>query len=345
MTIHYIYVKGNRISTPNAITNEVYYRLSKLYNVKLYDFDEQTIIYPEKGDVLLGHAHEWKKTIFRQSMKVKGWGKIIMMSPYHHGIPNHFAMLDNCYEYVNMYLAITGKYWFDNMQNSIFSHWCPISKLMNLAINRDNFPFIKKLFSDIGKRKFLYIGSKSICKGTDYLSKIIYKNKHINFGWIGYGKVPDYNNLTHYGVLDTELESTKDIIAQYDFLITTGRSDANPTTILEAASWGLIPVCTKQSGYYEDNWIFNIPLDDLNGSSKKLNFLNNLPDEKLQSMQKNADKALNEKYNWDIFVKKIVSAIETPFPFKGKLTLRQKIKRINIFLMVLYKKIIDKFDY
>jgi glycosyltransferase involved in cell wall biosynthesis len=344
MTIHFIYAKGNRISTPNAITNEVYKRLLKLYKVKLYNLDEQMTIYPEKGDILLGHANEWKKTIFKQSMKIQGWGKVIMMSPYHHNIPKYFAILDNCYEFVDVYLAITGKYWFDTMKYSLFSHWYPISRIMNLAVNRGHFPFVKTVFTGLGQRKFLYIGSKSRGKGTDYLLKLIKANPNINFGWIGYGMLPAYKNLLQHGVLDTTLDETRDIIKTYDYLITTGRSDANPTTILEAAAWGLIPVCTKESGYYEDNWIFNIPLNDINGASERLSFLNNLPEEKLVIMQKNASKVLDEKYNWDVFTDNIISAIESPLPLKNRLTIKQKINRLYLKLLFSNKKIKDKFQ-
>ena len=33
----------------------------------------------------------------------------------------------------------------------------------------------------------------------------------------------------------------------------TGKSDPNPTVILEAMAWGLIPIATKGSGYTEDD--------------------------------------------------------------------------------------------
>ena len=32
------------------------------------------------------------------------------------------------------------------------------------------------------------------------------------------------------------------IISEYDFLIHTSNFDANPSTVLEAMSWGLIPI-------------------------------------------------------------------------------------------------------
>ncbi len=341
MTVHFIYAKGNRISTPNAITNEVDKRLSDLYNVKLYNWDDQITIYPEEGDILLGHPHEWRKTVFKQSMKNKGWSKIIMICPYHHGVPT-FAVYDDCYKYVDVFLVITGEYWFDNMCESIFSHWCQIAKLMDLAVNRGHFPFIKNRFSPIGRRKFLYIGSMLKYKGTDYLLKLIKANPQISFGWIGLGNLPEYNNLIHYGVLDTSLDSTRDIIKEYDFLITTGSSDPNPTTILEAAAWGLIPVCTRESGYYEDNWIFNIPLDDLKGASKRIELLNNLPEEKLIGMQKNEEIVLENKYNWNIFTNKIIAAIEYEKPAKIGLSLIQNIMRIYIKIVFLFLKTKDK---
>ena len=44
-------------------------------------------------------------------------------------------------------------------------------------------------------------------------------------------------------------------------MITLGSADANPTTILEAMAWGLIPVCSVQSGYEGFSSIRNISID------------------------------------------------------------------------------------
>ncbi len=76
----------------------------------------------------------------------------------------------------------------------------------------------------------------------------------------------------------------KNLIKKYDFLITVGSSDANPTTILEAMAWGLIPVCSVQSGYEGFSGIRNISIDDMEDAVATINKLQSVSEEQLKKM-------------------------------------------------------------
>ena len=60
------------------------------------------------------------------------------------------------------------------------------------------------------------------------------------------------------------------LISKYDFLIHTSSYDANPSTVLEGISWGLIPVMTRQCGYENFSNHMYIPLNEIQKTIKKL---------------------------------------------------------------------------
>lgn len=312
MSIHFIYVQGTGISTPRAITNELSARLSRYqHDLKVYDWAEETTIYPKEGDILIGHPHPRQNTIFRNSFFNESWTKRIVFCPFQHAIPKYFAYLDPYIEHCDRFLAICGQYWEDTLPKSIFSHWQAKLTRIDLAINPSHFPFIKESFNPPSNRKFLYIGNTMDYKACNFLIQLANANPHLKIGWIGAGEMP-CKSIAKHGALNFEQSSSHQIVAEYDFLLTCGKADPNPTTILEGASWGLIPICTPQSGYYESDWIFNIPLFKLGEASKKLNSIAEMTSENLKKMQQAAQQQLARHYNWDRFAQDVISCIEQP---------------------------------
>src|SRR5262245_18551823 len=120
MTIHLVYAKGIRRITPQAITRELAAFLADRFPVKVYDLAEIGTIHPEPGDILLGHPQRDPRTIFTSSFHQPGWARRIIMCPYSHGIPEICAWLDPLMEEADSFLAITGKPWFDTMDESVF---------------------------------------------------------------------------------------------------------------------------------------------------------------------------------------------------------------------------------
>jgi hypothetical protein len=311
MTVHLVYVKGNTISTPAAITNELVKRISAKYPIKVYDWDDKGVIKPDSGDILIGHPHPRSDTIFRKSFFQKGWKKRILMNPFAHAYPKYIAYFDDLVLACDDYLAICGRYWNDTISDSFVSHWKPWITHLDLAVNLQDFPQIKQKFNPPGQRRFLYIGRTADMKGSDYLSALADVNPDITIGWIGAGEMPSSRIISHGSKNFSNLDSLE-LVAEYDFLITCGRSDANPTTILESAAWGLIPVCTPQSGYYQEDWFINIPLDNLKEASRVINALNSEADSTLFEYQKKAKLALVNHYNWDRFARQVIDCIESP---------------------------------
>jgi glycosyltransferase involved in cell wall biosynthesis len=308
MTVHLIYPHGPKTSCPDAIGREVGKRLAKIYPVVLHDWDEFGYITPREGDVLVGHACPIPCTVFKRSAKRTGWRRVVLLSPHCHGDPHQPAFNDRVLPYCDVYLAITGNYWFNDLPNSLYAHWLPKMVHVDLAVDRSEFPVIKTHFNRKGLRRAVYIGSTAWYKNTDYLSRVA-SEVGFEIAWIGTGTgIPGTRAL---GRLDFSTSEARRIVAEFDFLLTVGRADGNPATILEAMAWGLIPVCTPQSGYIGYAGIINVPPDDAERAVATLRSLQEVPDERLYEMQASNWELLDHHFNWDRFTAQVVQAIQS----------------------------------
>lgn len=339
MTIHFIYVKGNGIGTPYAITNELANRLSKKYNVIVYDWSEATTIYPVPGDILIGHPHPLSNTVYRRSFFNPGWSKRILLCPFAHKMPEYIAFLDPLVCQSDKYIAICGPYWIRTIEDSLFSHWREKIERIDLAVRRDHFPYIKTIFNPAGNRKFVSIGRQGLNKGSDYLAKLAEALPNLSFSWIG-GDQSNSPNIKALGALDFSKKESLQTLAKFDFVIQCGRSDANPTTLLEGASVGLVPLCTPQSGYDDSPWIINFPLDDIDGAAKILNELNNLEEKELAILQTKAQFALDQHYTWDRFAEQLINTIE-----ENKVRQEIKLNHQSISAKSKLLELSNKFEY
>ena len=309
--IHLIYPHGPRVSAPDSIGRHVGQRLEARYEVAYHDWDERGVIKPEPGDVLLGHPHPSRGTIFRRSARERGWTRILMMGPYHHGDLRQNAFVDPMMRDCDLFLAITGPYWFESVASSPCSHWRPKMIHLDMAADRADFPPLKQGFGEPGRRKFVYIGSTAYMKNTPYLTQIARRMPGVDFSWVGPG-TSGIQGLRPLGFFDFDSPDGRAILGRFDFMVTVGKADANPTTILEAMAWGLLPVCTPQSGYAGIPTITNVPLDDPDGAAAVLTRLNTLPEQHLLAMQAENGRLLDQHYNWDRFADQVIAAIESP---------------------------------
>ena len=309
-TIHFIYPHGNRISAPDSIGRNLGMRLEDRYQVLYYDLNSKVSIKPNPGDVLLGHPMPALWTCFRKSLRQPGWERVLAMSPYNHDL-FQVSFYDSFIEKCDLYLAITGNYWFGSIDDSPYYYWAPKMRHLDLAVDRIDFPTIKTSFNSEGKRRFVYIGGNIWCKNTNYLSEIARRMPDTSFSWIGKVGLRKIGGLNQLGYQDFSTAEGKRVVGSQDFMITVGNADANPTTILEAMAWGLIPVCTEQSGYTGYPGIVNIPLDDSQSAVEILGKLQTLPEGKLREMQQQNWLALDKHFNWDRFADQVIEAIES----------------------------------
>lgn len=305
-----MYPSGPEVRTPYAIGRKVALALrARGHEVVQWDWDDDRVIDPEPGDVLAGHAHFVPWTIFRRSVARPGWRRVVMVQPYAHGRMEYVAFIDAVLPRCDQFLAITGSHWFSRVAGSECSHWLPKMVHLDLAVDRADFPSVKRAFNPPGRRRFLYVGSNVRFKNLPYLSAIARRCAPMEFAWIGGDcALPGVRNL---GFADFGTEAGRALVAEYDFLISVGYSDANPTTLLEAAAWGLVPVCTPQSGYDSEPGFVNVPLGDVEGAARVVEDLQRRPEEHLVALRDANHRRLDGHYNWDRFCGQVTAAIES----------------------------------
>jgi len=285
--------------------------LSQHYDVCLHpDMTAPNAIVPEPGDTLIGHPTFSPFGLFNRSYRHPGWRRVILIYPFAPEM-RQAGFLNRMMPYCNQYLAITGGYWFKRIAETSFSHWLPRMAHVDLAVDRGDFPAVKTRFNPMGQRRFVYIGRKVWFKNLKYLSAIARRMPEIEFAWIGTSRLGGIEGVKPLGWQDMGTDDARRIVAEYDFLITVGNCDANPTTVLEAMAWGLIPVCTPQSGYQGYPSIRNIPLNDLEGAIQVIEELQRLWDEDLRRTQVENWDLLDRHFNWGRVGRQVVEAIES----------------------------------
>ena len=322
--VHLVYPHGPGIAAPDVIGRLLREYLGRSHEVRSYDWHGSTAITPEPGDVLLGHPHPVPATTFRRSFRRPGWGRRLVLSPFN-GDRRQVAFLDPFVRDSDAYLAITGKWWFDHLGDTSLAHWAPKVIRLDLAVDRVDFPRVKGDFAPPGRRRLLYIGHSGWQKNVSYLSEIAKARPGWEVGWIGRGDPEDVVGVTRHGLRDTAAGSTRELVATYDFMITVGRSDANPMSVLEAMAWGLVPVCTPQSGYVDEPGVVNVPLDDLPGALDVLDDLQAAPTARLVQARADNDQRLSEHFTWDRFGAEVERALDVNLPPARPIPPRQRL--------------------
>jgi len=179
---------------------------------------------------------------------------------------------------------------------------------IDLAVDRNSFPKVKDTYNLPGQRKFVYIGNDHPAKNLSFLSRIAQTLPEYSFAWAGKGK--DQKGLQRLGHLDFSLEYNRKMISMYDFMITVGTADANPTTVLEAMSWGLIPVCSPTSGYENIPGIINVSSDNIESAVCALRRLQYAPESELKSLRNCGEKMLTTHFNWNRFCSQVIEKLE-----------------------------------
>jgi hypothetical protein len=91
------------------------------------------------------------------------------------------------------------------------------------------------------------------------------------------------------------------IASEYDAVISCGKADANPTTMLEAVAWGLVPICTYESGW-SGSWLHRFPYGNVDEAVRLVESINESQDLKV-------DRSPLDFYTWDRFCGEIRSVL------------------------------------
>lgn len=299
MIFHVVYpYDPSRDAAPWSIGNHLVEALRARGDVRVYDWASRVIPEPvTRHDVLIGHPHPESGRAFGGAL-TKDWARKIAITPWGGRVLTE-ALVDDCMPYVDKVALICGPYWAERIP----ARWRFKSLAVDMAIDASRFPRVKEEFNPPGQRGYLYIGCTEPCKGTDYLERLISMVPG-RWGHFGPGRV---HGAIEHGYAAFWDDAALSIVKEYDFLVHCGRNDANPTTVLEAACWGLIPLCTPTSGWGED---VSVALCGKNptAAAEDLGYWQDINPADLE----HASAALRHNaktYTWDRFTSKILSLL------------------------------------
>lgn len=306
--VHLVYPHGRASSCPDTIGLHLADHLRTRYEVVLHDWDAGHAIAPSPGDALVGHPHPVPWTTFRRSARRRGWERVAVLMPFHHAErAEQVAFADPAVRRADVLLAITGHRWSDTIATSAVAHWTPKLVQLDLGVDRGDFPPVKH---DVGARRVLYIGHSHWTKNTAYLTEIAARLPDVEFGWIGSG--PSIHGLVAHGRRDFADPAALELVASYDFTITVSRADANPCTVLESMAWGLVPFCTPESGYVEEDGVVHVPLDDAAAAAAVVRSWVDAPAEAVQRRRRENWQRLDTRFTWSRFGERVAATLEAP---------------------------------
>ena len=278
-TVHLVYPTDRlKKSSPWSVGNHLLEALQGKFKVEVHDWAANFTITPTPNDILIGHPHPRRNTVYRRSFK-EHWARRYVLCPFTTN-PQQMYFVEPYVRDADAFFAICGPAWVDKLEESNYSHLKRNFIQLDMAITSDDWPPLGRTFSEPGNRRFAYIGSSLALKGTPFLEHLAARRPKNEIGWVGASSWVK-SNAECIEYLDLNTQNGRDVLAQFDFVLSPGRSDANPTVLLEAMSSGLIPICTKESGYDDEDHFYLMEYGDIREGLRVLDYLQNLPTKEL----------------------------------------------------------------
>lgn len=311
--IHFVYAgdpHSDVISAPTCITRNMYnFLLKKCAEIpdlsfQYYDWNDKRVIDSAPDDILIGHPNYDPDTIVQRSFRESTFKAKFTIHPIHTRMVECNMPFDHLTRVANAFFGICGPYWYDTILDTPFAHWKPKMVRLDLAVDTDQFPPLKQSFRVDVDRRFLYIGNSTKHKNLGYLAQIMQAMPERQLHWYGgsndhpLARLPNVH-VTGHVKLDAEMGSK--ICSETDMMINVSSSDANPTTLLETAAWGLPVACTAGSGYYNGWPFYEIPENDVQTAVATLRSLITLPESALIRSSKDNIQLVRDNYTWDNF--------------------------------------------
>lgn len=262
-------------------------------------------------DIVIGHPwwpNGWMSGALNSNAKAK-----FVLQPYQHDIvgKNESWWIKGLVDKADHCFWVTGKYWWDTMHEGLYGDWKSKSTRLDMAINPALHPLSKKRWNPPGKRKFLAIGADIPYKGLDMIADLA-RMGGFHLGYYGaatyekFGHVPQFR---HNGARDFTPDVQAWIANEYDAFISLARGDANPTTLLETACWGLLPMCNQESGYWPDAPFMELRKDDTLFNLAQVDYLQSVSEYELRQRAEQIRCEVVERHGWAQFCEAVWSEV------------------------------------
>jgi hypothetical protein len=304
---------------PHCISFNLLNAFKKTAKVKFYGYTEHTICKLQKNDIFIGtlapdysiipHQHVDYQSVTYRTLKAYPNNKKFIIIPYTHD-PLYVNWWKELLAYTDNLILICGKIWVQNWKKSPLYEYGPKNILrLDVGIDIDEYPQVKKKFNPKGKRKFLYMGHTQWYKNTKQLEMIAAEYPNFQGSHIGGGQIKGWKKISEFADLTPEFMSK--IAEEYDVFLNTSSADANPRMILENMCFGFPIACTLESGYDEETYpyFYRLDKDDTDFNCHQLEMLQNVDEEEFLR-RASLNREIAKKYhNWDDICKKVVDFI------------------------------------
>lgn len=206
-------------------------------------------------------------------------------------------------------ILVGGKIWErDWLSKSPFAD-IPIAKKIHveMGIDPDDYPVVKKTWNPQGKRKYLYIGHTGWYKNTRELERIAERIPGFEGGHIGGGEIKGWKKIADFASLSPEFMSK--IADEYDIFVNTSSADAQATTILEQMCFGFVVACTPESGY-DIASLQMLKVNDTGYNVAVLEELQQADESELAQIALSNRQAAIDRHSWERFTSEIVDFIK-----------------------------------
>lgn len=263
-------------------------------------------------DVIL--AHSWYPSGFLTNTLDKPVKARFLIQPYQHDIVgrNESWWIKRIVDQCDHCFFVTGQYWRDTMHEGLYGDWKAKSTRLDMATNPALHPFSKRTWNPPGKRTLLSIGADIPYKGLDLVAELarISGTKLVYYGNAPYERFMHVPQMVHNGGREFSPDVIQQIADDCDAFVSLAIGDANPTTLLETACWGLLPMCNIQSGYWPDKPFLELRKDDKLFNLRQLDWLQAAPEYELRQRAECIRETVMREHMWAIFCDRVWSEVQ-----------------------------------
>lgn len=257
-------------------------------------------------DIIIGHLlypNGWMVRALDSEARLK-----FILQPYHHfqTAQTEEGWMQAQYAKATHTFAICGRYWWDTMGQSVYAACKANMTRVDMAVNADIHPYSKTAWGKPGKRGVLVLGNDAWYKGLSEAIELCRVGGY-RMGYCGsaaYERFQHVAQFKHYGGVAFTPDTIAALCREYDFFVTMGSADANPTTLLETAAWGLIGACTETSGYYA-NYPFIGLKKSLVDNLEIIDRLQDMSEYELRERSRRLREVVETEYTWVRFMKTV----------------------------------------
>jgi hypothetical protein len=280
------------------------------WDFRYVNLDDTTPVTIGKDDIVIGHLWFNNGSFMQQALKQDCRAKFAIQ-PYTHRMVGDEMLptLREYFEIADHLFFVTGPYWWDTMPESPFAEWQKKATRLDNSVNTTFHKFQKHTWNRKGERGFMCIGYDNPVKGLDRIAELA-RVSGLRLGVFGH--MEPFKHVPHctmYGGMHFTHENVEWLCKEYDFFLSMGRFDANPTTLNETASWGIIGACTTGSGYWPNAPYLELR-DDLQWNLELIDRLQNMDETDLNAHAAKLREIQEQDYTWDKLVNTVWNKVQ-----------------------------------